>query len=763
MSNVKGRRNPLFASDSYRGVETMSMRRGVVVTVGLVGAVLQAFLTTGAARGEDTEPASFLQEAEFVEAAKVAEDQFGAAVAIEGDMALIGAPGADSKGSSSGAVQVFHRNEEGVWQATQTLTASNGEAGDFFGASVVLSEESALIGARGANPKGSFSGAVYVFARGSDGVWREAAILSADDGKAGDFFGWSMAVDGDTALIGARGNGDSSSFPGAAYVFVRGESGWAQTQKLTAADGVGGDEFGYSVAVLGDTALIGARGKNEMGLLMTGAAYLFARDAAGQWTQQQKLIAGDGMTGDEFGYSAALAENMAFVGARFAVEEDPEDLATAAHPGAVYVYELKTEPEGAVWEETQKLFASEGVNGDEFGGSLAASGDTLLIGARNESAARGAVYFFTRTREDEIPSPWEEQQEILARDGASGDTFGSSIALRGDVAIMGSPFDDVIVEDTNGDGNADDATTYPNSGSAHIFAMTSLPAECTVKTDYDDAQCKNVFTVSSLEELDDYVATDFGRADNDGRYAGLDIIANLTSSVLVLQSPCEITFDPGITLSGDFINIDGRKGISGRRTRIQAEKVCIVSEQGNVSPGDDAIIEVGELTLQAGGRAIIGDDATVTVDGVLTIEAVGEEESSEAVIDSGALVGAGSVQIKSPHAAEIREESRLTVDGALSLVSTQDGSGSEAVVGEKVQIQATDLTVSSPRKAEIDNGASIELSGNGEVVSGNKTVVNKNAVINVTGNLRLEAADAGQCEISGSAQISAGTQSGNCF
>jgi hypothetical protein len=189
----------------------------------------------------------------------------------------------------------------------------------------------------------------------------------------------------------------------------------------------------------------------------------------------------------------------------------------------------------------------------------------------------------------------------------------------------------------------------------------------------------------------------------------------------------------------------------------------VLSEQGNVSPGDEAVIEVGELTLQAGEGAIIGDDANVTVDGALTIEAVGDAESSAAVIDSGAVVRAGSLHLKSPGAVEIREQSRLSIDGALSLVSIQDDSGSEAVVGEDVQIQATDLTISSPRKAEIDEGASIELYGNGELVSGNEAVVKKNVTINVTGNFRMEAADAGQCEISSSAQISAGTKSGNCF
>ncbi|MGE0683396.1 MAG: FG-GAP repeat protein [Candidatus Binatia bacterium] len=774
----------------------MSMRRGAAVAVGLVGACLQVLLMTEATRGQEnnSEAFSFIQQAKLTEAAKTAEDQFGASVAIDGDTALIGVPGDDEKGTSAGAVRVFHRDEDGIWEETQKLTASNGAASNFLGASVALSGDVALVGARGANPKGNFSGAAYVFVRGTDGVWREAQILSADDGTAGNFFGWSVAVQGDTALVGARGNGDDKNFPGAAYVFVRGsDSLWTPKLKLTDPEGIGGDEFGYSVALQGDTALIGARGKNEneKGILV-GAAYLFSRDAEGEWTKQQKLTASDGASGDEFGYSVALDETTAVVGARFA-REDSEDSETTMHPGAVYVYELTTEPDGVSWKETQKLLASAGANGDGFGGSVVVSGDLILIGARDESLAQGAVYVFTRTRASEIPSPWEEHQKILARDRAGQDAFGSSIALHGDVAIVGSPFDDLLetdTEDADGDDNTEETLSFNNLGSAYLLTMTSLPPTCEFKKDYGDAECSKTFLVASLEDLDEYVATDFGRANNNGRYTNLDIIGNLSDSFLDLQSPCEITLDPGITLSGDFVNIDGRKGVSGKRPRIvETKKACVLSEQGNVSPGDDAIIEVGELTLQAGEGAIIGDNAIVTVDGALTIEAVGEGKSSAAVIDSGAVVNAGSVQITSPRAVQIREQSRLSVDGALSLVSTLDDSGSEAVVEDRVQIQATDLTISSPRTAEIGKDASMVLSGNltlestgadskstasikkntkvvvggnGELVSGNKVSLDKNVSIEVSENFHAEAGSSGQCQIK-DAQISAGSTSGNCF
>ena len=741
----------------------MSMRGRVVVTFGLIGACLQALLAVGAANGqeESTDPFSFVQEVKLLEGKKVAEDQFGSGVAVHGDTVLVGVPADDEKGVSAGAVHVFLRdNEEGVWKETQKLTASNGAASNFFGASVAVNGDIAFVGARGATPRGNFSGAVYVFARGTDGIWTEVQILNADDGAAGNFFGWSLTLTDALALIGARGNGDDPNFAGAAYVFARGEAGqWTQRQKLMATDAAGGDGFGFSVALVGETILIGAPGENEKGSL-AGAAYLFTRSAEGQWTQRQKLLSEDGASGDEFGYSVALAEAAAVVGARFA-RKDTEDPEITLRPGAVYVFGPETESNETLWREVQKLTAEDGLTSDEFGGSVAASEKAIVVGSRNadvNGSIRGASYVFTLEQESEAVIAWTEHQKILAKDGAGGDAFGASIALSDKWLIVGSPFDDLTVDDIEND----TTTTFTDLGSAHVLALTSLPADCEPKTDYDEAECSDTFFAASLTDLDEYVARDFGRSDNNGKYRDLNVTASLSDSVLVVQSPCEVILDSGVFLIGDFVNVDGRNGVSGRRPRIEAKKACILSERGNVSPGDDANIEAGELTLQAGEGAIIGDDAIVTVDGALTVKTVGDAEASAAVIDSGAVVNAGSVQIESPRSVEIRDQSRLSVDGALSLVSTSDDPASEAVVGEDVQILATDLTVASSGTAKIDDDVSIRLSGNGELVSKNEAVVNKDVTITVTGSFRMEAGSPEQCKIK-DAQISAGATSGNCL
>ena len=791
---MAGERTAFLLPDSYMGVETMSMRGRAVVVFGLVGACLQALLAVKPAKGAENnmEAYAFVRGGKLSEGTKVSEDQFGSSVAVSADTVLVGVPTDNEKGAFAGTVYVFHRDEEGVWQQVQKLTASNGTAYSYFGASITISGDLALVGARGASPHGNFSGAVYAFARGADGVWNEAQILDASDGAAGNFFGWSVALNGAAAIIGARGNGDDPNFPGASYVFTRGTDGqWVQQQKLTATDGEGGDEFGFSVALFDETALIGAPGENEKGSL-AGAAYLFVRDADGQWVQQQKLTSNDGASGDEFGDSVALLGNAAFIGAPFA-----ESLvgATEEHTGAVYVYGPETESSGALWKETQKLTADDGKSGDEFGGSVAATEMAIMIGAQYavvNGSSRGASYVFTRVQESETSVSWTEHQKILAKDGASGDSFGASVALRDEWAVVGSPLDDITVDDPNGDGDAADLTTYTNTGSAYVLALTPIPATCPIKTDYTDAKCSGTFYVASLTDLEEYVANNFGQANNDGKYSDLNVTASLSNdSLLILQSPCEIILDTSITLSGKYIVLDGLKGIKSKRPNLlNAEKVCLSSAQGDVNLGESSFVDVGELTLQAGEKAEIGKNSIVTTDGVLSIESIGSGKSSSASIDTGVVVSAGSMEVKSARSAQLGDSSRLSVDGALSLASTEDESGSEAAVGKRVQIQATDLTLTSPRSARVGKDASVVLSGqlqiestgsdskseasiqkgsqvvvggDGELVSGNKASLDKNVSIAVNGNFRMEAGSADQCKIKDAEEITAGSTSGNCF
>src|SRR5579884_1576984 len=362
-----------------------------------------------------------VQQAKLVASDGAAGDFFGLSVALsaDGNTALVGA---DGKNGFQGAAYVFVRSGT-TWSQQQKLTAADGAAGDQFGGSVALSGDgnTALVGADGKN---GFQGAAYVFVR-SGTTWSQQQKLTAADGAAGDQFGGSVALsgDGNTALVGADGK---NGFQGAAYVFVRSGTTWSQQQKLTAADGAAGDQFGGSVALSGDgnTALVGADGKNGF----QGAAYVFVRSGT-TWSQQQKLTASDGAAGDQFGGSVALSgdDNTALVGAAGAT------IGSNADQGAAYVFVRS----GTTWSQQQKLTASDGAVDDFFGLSVALSGDgnTALVGADGKNGFQGAAYVFVRSG-----TTWSQQQKLTAADGAVFDNFSLSVALSGDgnTALVGA-------------------------------------------------------------------------------------------------------------------------------------------------------------------------------------------------------------------------------------------------------------------------------------------------------------------------------------
>ncbi|HKA54880.1 MAG TPA: FG-GAP repeat protein [Candidatus Binatia bacterium] len=694
------------------------------------------------------------------------QEQFGSSVAIDGDTAVVGAPGSGTGGTATGAAYVFTRDSAGgQWTQKQKLTPSDGATGKFFGSSVALSGGTAFVGARGDSSRGNFAGAVYVFVRDTSGqTWSQAQKLTADGGVGGDLFGCSVALLGDTALIGARGSENNSAPPGAAYIFTRGTDGqWHQLQKLTASDGTAGDGFGFSVALSDNTAVIGARrGVNDTGSI-SGAAYIFTPDVSGQWNQWQKLTASDGANGDEFGYSVATSEDTVLVGARFAQGVGNPTSTLAA--GAVYDFVLGAGPIGTIWEEVQKLVASDGAARDEFGFSVALNGDTALVGAPQNNTgggATGAAYLFALLSNTQGTSQLTERQKLSARDAAALDAFGSSVVFNGDTALVGAPLDGITVTDDKGN-----STTYVGTGSVTTFVQTSLPGTCTPKTDYDAVGCSGTFSVSSLTDLDQYVADDFGRKGKS-QYQNLEISGSLTYPVLNIESPCTITFKNGITLSGDFVNIDGRKGVvgTGGFQNIDATTAaCVVSEQNGAELGAYSTVRAGALTLQAAQAAKIGGNTSIIIDRDLVITSTGDSSSSTALIDSGAVVTAGSIKLQAPLTAQLGQDTIVTADGLISLVSTGTSSSSQAGMQPGAQVKATDLNISSPQKAIIGQQTTVLLSGNLTLTStgtgsGSQAVIDAGANVTVDGNANIEAAN---CKISSSAVINAGTKSGNCL
>jgi hypothetical protein len=240
------------------------------------------------------------QQAELSATDGASTDNFGIDVAISGDTVVVGA---DGKDSSTGAVYVFVRSGT-TWSQAAEITDPDGTTGDVFGLSVAISR-STILAAAGQSSSGA--GAVYVFV-GSGSSWMEQARLDDPDGLSTDGFGSSVAMSGSTAVVGAI---YAHSFTGAAWVFVRSGTTWTQEAELTASDGVVGKEFGHSVSISSSTSVVGA----PVGVTRDpGRAYVFVHSGS-TWTQQAELTAAGATTVDEFGYSVAVAGSTALIGA----------------------------------------------------------------------------------------------------------------------------------------------------------------------------------------------------------------------------------------------------------------------------------------------------------------------------------------------------------------------------------------------------------------------------------------------------------------
>jgi hypothetical protein len=347
--------------------------------------------------------------------------QFGAAVALSGDVALIGAYDDDE---GRGAAYVFTRS--GVnWSQQAKLVASDAAFDDEFGNAVALSGDTALIGAHGDDVS---RGSAYVFVR--NGVsWSEQAKLISSDGAANDLFGTSVALSGDTALVGAYGQDADTTDEGSAYIFTRLGTNWTQRARLNAGDGSTNDLFGRTVALVGDTALIGACNFQNI-----GAAYVFVGSGA-SWSEQAKLTASDGAPGDCFGTSIALANDVALVGAPYA----------NGFMGASYVYTRSA----VTWSERARLTSADAGLARKFGSAVALSGDTVFVGATEGDYALGSAYAFTGSG-----ASWNEQDKVAAGKGAAFEQFGYAVALEGDTAVVGVPGDEFF------------------AGSAQVFTRT---------------------------------------------------------------------------------------------------------------------------------------------------------------------------------------------------------------------------------------------------------------------------------------------------
>ncbi len=317
-----------------------------------------------------------------------AGDRFGASVAIFGNTgfvntAFIGAPGDDDQGDSAGAVYVFER-ENIAWVQVAKLYAPVAQAGAEFGTSVALWFDFAMAGAPfedGAMPK---SGAVHFFLR-SLGSWIAFQTLLDSNGESGDEFGISLALEGGSAAIGARGDDELGADAGSVHLFEQGAISFFPVAQLFAADAGEFQQFGRSVALDGNTVLVGAPFASGAGGPTSGAAYVFDPGSLG-WYQTAKLTAADSLPFDDLGGTVAISGGRALVGAT-------QNLSALAGNGRAYLFQRA----GAGWVQTASLAASDGQLFDDFGSAVAMHSDHLMVGCAFDDDVgqqSGSVYFF---------------------------------------------------------------------------------------------------------------------------------------------------------------------------------------------------------------------------------------------------------------------------------------------------------------------------------------------------------------------------------
>ena len=331
------------------------------------------------------------QQAKLTSSNAAAGDEFGFPVSIDGNTIVVGARWDDDAGFNSGAAYVFVRPEGGWTDSTQDakLTASDATGGEGFGGGVSINGDTIVVGAYRDDDAGTDSGSAYVFVR-PEGGWTDSsedAKLTASDAAAGDLFGLSVPIDGDTIVVGAHHDSDAGSQSGSAYVFVRPEGGWTDSSedaKLTASNAAAGDLFGRIVSIDGDTIVVGAA-LGDSGVSDSGSAYVFVKNGS-TWSQQAKLTASDAAANDEFGVSVSIDGNTIVVGSRY-----DDDGGTNSGSAYVFVWD------GSTWSQQAKLTSSDATVNDEFGLSVSISGNIKLVGAPFEDTGGtliGSAYVF---------------------------------------------------------------------------------------------------------------------------------------------------------------------------------------------------------------------------------------------------------------------------------------------------------------------------------------------------------------------------------
>lgn len=352
-------------------------------------------------------------------------DRFGSAVAIDGDLAAIGAPMDDDMGFDSGSVYLY-RHDGTTWRFVQKLVPFDGEQFDFFGRAIELEGDVLWVGTPGDDQPDQEAGSVYVY-RNDGSTWQFEQRITSSDATAFDSYGRAISAQGTTLLVGASEDDDDGGRSGSAYIVQYDGSSWNEVQKIRPKDGKLNAEFGRDVSLDGEYAIIGAPGDTRNEYQGIGSAYAFHFDGT-RWVERQKITCSDGIDFHNFGNVVELDGR----GVTIAARNDPLGIGTLT--GSAYVFRLV----GSRWIEERKLAASDRNQQELFGVSIASSDGTTLIGASGDTSQTGAAYVFLNPecRAGTVNAGSLRAHSVLRVNAETGGTSGDvSVPIRTPIII----------------------------------------------------------------------------------------------------------------------------------------------------------------------------------------------------------------------------------------------------------------------------------------------------------------------------------------
>ncbi|PHS14845.1 MAG: hypothetical protein COA78_05540 [Blastopirellula sp.] len=584
-----------------------------------------------------------------------ADDFFGQEVAISGDTAFVGT----YVDGGQGSVYVFDKIGN-QWVFQQELLGSDGSRNDVFSLSMALDGDTALIGARGYDDENYTDiGAVYVFTR-SNGVWSEQQIITADNPIQYGRFGDTVALDGEYAVIGVPDSG----FAGSAYIYKQENGVWVEKQILQSVDGIDGDEFGTSVAISNTTVVIGARFDDHNNIDRAGSAYVF-NEQNGVWNQSQKLIALNPEDNVHFGEFLAIDNDTIVLGAHL------------EHTAYIFTREAGT------WSQQQILTASD--NAFHFGLSVDIDGETIVVGTgfstQNGDQNAGSAYIFESEN-----GTWSEQQKILASDSSPSLYFSRAIAIDAGTVIVGA-----YGNTTNGlkSGAAylynqletvhENAAVYAGSGNIDITAS-------------DINLWSNISGTGTLTLKQSKPNTSIGLGGGAGSFnlddSEIKNLVNGFSSISIGDAAFDashiqietVIFNDSVTISGGEIK-------DGLHTDIIVHQGDTVTLDGIISPGGN--LEIG--TLEVIGDLIIAPGSSIIFD-IRATDYPGIDDGNDQIIATGKVDLSTLSELRFQGGLNLFGGETLTVisrTGGTSIIPVPEGTVYSDILGHPI-----DATVS---------------------------------------------------------------------